>query len=288
MAMKKEFKVYHICNLSPKVIFRGEEDYLVSICRLAACAYETGTGVWAYAFMSTHFHLIIRTSDVWAFVRLFRINLSRWHNHKYKAHIRVNVGFRELTDEGAVRIATNYVLKNPIHHGLVDVAFNYPYSSAHVYFREKIFREQYYSGEYTEKVKESPSDLEYVLEKKLFASHKLPKSYKVQEGKVILPETFVKVNVVCTLYKTVRNFLYNMTKPMDEELKMFGQDRESVNLQESRVSLFGKLTDIQVCGIIDDYTHPKTYTQATPDEKSALSIILREKGVDTYQIERCL
>ncbi len=286
--MKKEMKVYHICNLPMKVIFRDEEDYRVSVCRLAACAYETGTEVWAYAFMSTHFHLIVRTRDFHAFVRLFKINLVRWHNHKYSARIGVNVSFRELPDEGAVRVATNYVLKNPIHHGLVEVAFKYPYSSAHVYFQDRIVRDQYYSGEHEVKVCESPSDLGYVLEKKLFASHALPKSYKVQEGKIILPETFVKVNTVCTLYKSVRNFLYNMTKPLDEELKMFGRDFDAINSLESRVSLFGKLTDMQVCGIIDDYARPETYAQITSDERTALCAILREKGVDTFQIERCM
>ncbi len=232
--MRKEKKVYHIYNLSHNVIFRDEEDYLVAICRLAACAYELGTEVWAYAVMSTHFHLVVRTEDLHAFVKLFKLNIARWHNHKYNARIGVNFSFRELSDEGAIRVATNYVLKNPIHHGLVEVAFKYPYSSAHLYFRDKIIREPYYSGEQEAKVCESPSDLGYVLEKKLFASHVLPKSYKVQEGKVILPETFVKVNTVCTLYKSVRNFLYNMTKPLDEELKMFGQDLDTINSLESR------------------------------------------------------
>ncbi len=286
--MKKEIKIYHLCNLSPKVLFRNEEDYLVAICRLAACAFETGAEVWAYSFMSTHFHLIVRTAEISAFVRLFRINMSRWHNHKYNASIRVNIGVRQLADEGAVRIATNYVLKNPIHHGLAEVAFQYPYSSAHVYFKEKIGRSQYYSGEYTDKRMMTPSELGPTQERVLFGSHKLPESYKIQEGKVIAPETFLKVENVCILYKSVRNYLYNMTKPLDEELRMFGQDLDSINLQESRVSLFGKLTDMQVCSIIDEYLAPKTYTQATCGEIEILSIMLREKGVDKYQIERCL
>ncbi len=286
--MRGETKIYHICNLSDKVIFRDEDDYLVAICRLAACAYETAAEVWAYAFMSTHFHLIIRTADVRAFVRLFKINMSRWHNHKYSAGIRINVGVRELMDEGAVRIATNYVLKNPIHHGLVDVAFRYPYSSAHVYFREQIFRAAYYSGEYTSKCYKSPADLGPDLERKLFGSHKLPDIYKVQDGRVVLPETFVKVGTVCTLYKTVRNFLYNMTRPLEEELRMFGESLESINSRESRVRLFGKLTDMQVCDIIDKYILPKSYTQATSGEISVLSVMLREKGADDFQIERCL
>ncbi len=286
--MRGKTRIYHICNLSDKVIFRDEEDYLVAICRLAACAYDVRTEVWAYSFMSTHFHLIVRSSDVGAFIRLFKINVSRWHNHKYNAGIRINVGMRTLEDEGAVRIATNYVLKNPIHHGLVDVAFMYPYSSAHVYFKEQIYRSEYYSGENSYKLMQSPSELGATLERKLFGAHKLPGSIKVQEGRVVLPETFVKVGTVCALYKTVRNFLYNMTKPLEEELRMFGEDIESVNSRESRVSLFGKMTDIQVCGIIDKYIAPKSYTEITPEQVIAVSGMLRERGADKFQIERCL
>ncbi len=286
--MKREFKLYHVCNLSDRVIFRGEDDYLVAICRLVACAYATASDIWSYAFMSTHFHLIVRTTDIVAFLRIFKINLSRWHNNKYNAGIRINVGIRELTDEGAVRVAMNYVLKNPIHHGLVDVAFKYPYSSAHIYFREYIYRDPYYSGEFSRKILQIPERLGSTMERKLFGSHKLPKKYLVQDGRLVLPENFVNVSAVCTLYKTVRNYIYNMTKPLDEEIRMFGADRDSINLRESRVSLFGKLTDIQVCGIIDEYISPKTYTQATSDEKAVLSIMLREKGVDSFQIERCL
>ncbi len=63
---------------------------------------------------------------------------------------------------------------------------------------------------------------------------------------------------------------------------------EPFSVPSSRVSLFGKLTDLQVCGIIDNYAHPKTYTQITYDERLALCAILREKGVDTFQIERCM
>ncbi len=286
--MRKEIKVYHICNLPHKVIFRDEDDYLVSICRLAACAFQTGTEVWAYSFMSTHFHLIVRTDDIESFIKMFKINLSRWHNHKYNAHIRVNIGKRELNDEGAIRIATNYVLKNPVHHGLVEVASRYPYSSVHIYFRKHIAREPYYQGEYPSKHLKSPCELGSGLRRRLFGSHMPPDTYKVQDSRVVLPETFVNDKIIESLYKSVRNFLYNMTKPMDEEIRMFGKDKESINSQESRVSLFGKLTDIQACSIIDKYIHPKTYTQVTSDEKAILSIMLREKGSDKFQIERCL
>ncbi len=286
--MRKEIKIYHICNLSTKVIFRNEEDFLIAICRLAACGHQTYTEIWAYSFMSTHFHLIVRTARIDDFINMFKVNLSRWHNHKYQASIRMNVSSRELPDEGSIRIAMNYVLKNPIHHGLVEVAFRYPYSSTHLYFSDKINREQYYSGEYSQKDLSAPSELNSRLRKKMFGAHSLPDSYLVQDKKMILPETFVRINLVRTLYKSVRNFLYNMTKPLDEEIQMFGKDRLSINSQESRTSLFGKITDISVCEFIDNYISPKPYTQATPQEKSILAIMLREKGVDSFQMERCL
>ncbi len=86
-------------------------------------------------------------------------------------------------------------------------------------------------------------------------------------------------------------FMYHMNKPLKEELEMFSSDESGNNsshqcFNESKVDLFGKLTDIQVCRIIDEYLHPRTYTQITPEEKTYLTRLLKSKGVDMFQLER--
>ncbi len=271
--MKTEKRIYHLCNLSPKVIFRNEEDFMIAISRLAACAYDTETEVWAYAFMSTHFHLIVNTAAIDAFIKMFKINISMWHNKKYLKKINVSVGKRSLESYKEILTAVNYVLKNPIHHKIVDIAFRYPYSSAHLYFRNQIDREDYFEGEKAVRKVLSPDKLSYRTKRKIFASHNVPPEYKVLDNRMILPESFVRLDRVHNLYQSARSFMYNMSKALKEEIIMFRNDRESINSTESSVSLFGKLTDMELCAFVDNYLYPKTYAMI---------------GVSRHQFERLI
>ncbi len=284
--MRSENKIYHLCNLSSKVIFRNEEDFMIAVSRLAACAHTTMTEVWAYSFMSTHFHLVVRTENITELVKLLKINFATWHNKKYLNNIQINIGKRELFNAGEIRTAVNYVLKNAIHHGIVDIAFKYPYSSAHLYYRDKIYTDEYYSGEHIPKVCKRPSELKTRIYRKLFAKHIVPDNYMILNDCMILPECFVKVNIIERLYSNVRDFMFHMNKPLKEELEMFQETGQ--NFSESRVSLFGKFTDLQACKIVDQYITPKPYTQMTHEEKSHVSELLRKQGVDKYQLERIL
>ncbi len=286
--MNKDRTLYHICNQSSKVIFRNEEDFRIAICRLAACAYETESEIWAYAFMSTHFHLIIQTSNLEAFVKMFKINVSTWHKNKYNNKIQVRVGSRALNSYMEILTATNYVLKNPVHHKLVDIALSYPYSSTHIYFKTQIYRSDYYEGERQTRATDSPGNLKYRANRVLFASHKVPEKYQISGGKMIVPESFLMVDKVQSLYQSARNFIYQMTKPLTEEIQMFRDDTSSINFQETAVSLFGKLTDSEVCRIIDSYISPRTFPQIDDETKAQLWEILRSKGVNKFQFERAI
>lgn len=287
--MKGRLNIYHLCNISSKVIFRNEEDYLIAICRLAACAYATSTDVWAYAFMSTHFHLIVKSDNLSNFISLFKTNIAKWHNRKYLNNIQIDIGKRELLNEWEIKIAVNYVLKNPIHHKIADTVFRYPYSSAHIYYNEKISTAEYFEGERSVIHYQKPSELAKRIYKKLFASHQIPDNYLVLKERVIIPDSFVKINIIESLYANVREFMFHMNKPLKEELEMFGESESGNNaygLSDSRVSLFGKLTDIQVCKIVDEYIYPKTYTQITLEERAHLYSLLKQRGVEKFQFER--
>ncbi len=286
--MRRENKIYHLCNIPSKVIFRNDEDYLIAICRMAACAYVTSTEIWAYSFMSTHFHIVAKSENLSGFIKLLKINISIWHNRKYKNSIKIDIGKRELLNEFQILTAVNYVLKNPIHHKIEDTAFCYPYSSAHLYYKENIYPREYFKGERNMCNMQQPSNLRGRIYRKLFASHKVPDTYLVMDEKFILPSTFVKVRTIENLYSSVRNFMYQMNKPLQEELEMFDSEKNYQQLDASRGSLFGKLTDMQVCKIVDDFLFPRPYTQITLNEKLHLMRILEQKGADKFQIERIL
>ena len=281
-------KIYHICNLSPKVIFRKEEDFLITITRLAVCAYVTHTEVLAYSVMSTHFHIVVRTDNLSEFLRLFKRSISTWHSHQYANAITLSVSFRELHGRYEVQTAINYVLKNAVHHKICDIAFVYPYSSINVYFYSELNRREYFLGEFVLQTYKCPGDLSKREYKRLFGSHAVPDTFQILAEMLVIPESFVKSDLVCKIYSSAKIFLYNMTKPLKEELEMFGDDVDGYNADSNLVALVGKLTDIEVCRVVDALISPKVYSQIDTSEKSVLWEKLKKMGVALPQFERCV
>lgn len=285
--MKGNTKIYHICNLSPKVIFRKEEDFLMAINRLACCAFATSSEVLAYAILSTHFHLIVMTDDIDRFIGLFSRNITSWYNRSYNTTIKLNISKRLLLNQYEVITAVNYALKNSVHHNITQIAFKYPYSSINCYFNSELNREEYFKGENNTFSYLSPSQLTSIEHKHLFGSHKVPDSFQIIGRRLVVPESFVNIHYVETIYSTSKKFLYNMTKPLVEEIEMFGGDVESRNKRLTLIDMTCKLKDVEVCGIIDKYSFPRTHTQLMEVEKSELMEKLRKIGVDKMQFERC-
>lgn len=279
-------KLYHICNLGQKILFRTEDDYIMAINRLAACANSTYTEVWAYSIMSTHFHLIIASSRIDDFVKAYKINLSRSHKRLYNSYIRLKITCRYLENQYSILNALNYVLKNPIHHGITDIAFNYPYSSAYCYFSDSIFKPELNSIQ-NSKISTCPySKIGVNLSRELFGTRKLHDDYLIQDFRFVLPESFINISAVEKLYNTPRRFLYNMTSALKEELEEFGKESDAIYNQSNPISLFGKNTDTEVCQMIDNMIAPKTYTELNAKEKEQLWNALRKQGVDRFQFER--
>lgn len=281
-------KIYHLNSKSLKVLFRNEDDYLTAINRLFVCAANLMTDVLAYCFLSTHFHFIIQTYNIDEFVRSYKKSLTQTLNNRYNRKGKLfDTTYRELTDPYELIIALNYVLKNPVHHKIAEVAFSYPYSSIGCYFSEEIQRVGYYSFRKKESFSKA-SDLDFASYREMFGSYKANDSIKIIDSRYVLPECFVKANPVCALYNNAKTFMYNMNKALKEEIDMFGNDFDLINNQFSLVSLNGKLSDTDVCKVVDDFASPQSYVHLSKEEVDVLYEKLRKRGVDKYQFQRCV
>ncbi|MCF0166999.1 MAG: hypothetical protein HUJ89_07635 [Bacteroidales bacterium] len=127
----KEF--YHLYSLGENVLFRGDEDYIFFNNKLAVSAYLNGVCVLAYAIMSSHFHIILKVSDVGIaerFVAVVKKQYAMHYHHRYRKanamDIKVSI---DPVDYSAIVDKVTYVLKNPVHHYLKILPFEYRYSS---------------------------------------------------------------------------------------------------------------------------------------------------------------
>ena len=69
-------KLYHLCVSSPEVMFRVPADYIQGINRACLAAHDHDVKLWAYAFMSNHFHLIAQARDPVPFISSLRNGYS--------------------------------------------------------------------------------------------------------------------------------------------------------------------------------------------------------------------
>ena len=77
-----------------EIMFRTDEDYRRAINCLVLAAYKTESSILAYAFMSTHVHLCIKTSNPYKVMTIYRYAYTRYFNNKY--HRRGKLGDRYL------------------------------------------------------------------------------------------------------------------------------------------------------------------------------------------------
>lgn len=288
-------KLVHICIKSDaELLHRLDEDYRCSITKMALAAYRTGADIYAYSVMSNHIHIVGGFPDLGKFVSSYRNAYSKWFNHKYKRSgmLGERYVFVDIL-EGLDRKlrAVNYVLRNPVHHSVSDTSFSYDYCSARYVFRSEMhFRDD-----------RSVKRICLYMPR----CRTLPEELSLGEGGMVSPISFLNVEAVENLYLSVKNFLYMINRPAYSDLGKQDDDgnrqislgdlehTEDIELlyqNERRRSTSGLLSDLDVCGMIEDLLPVGiTYCQLCDSEKARLACqILKKRFVPKAQLQRCL
>ena len=123
--------------------FRGSERLCVLHRGLLTVARDFGWQLEAWAVFSNHYHFIARSppdaSNLPDMLSVLHVKTAGWVNKLDRAPGRqVWFNFREtqLTYQRSYLARLNYVHQNPVKHGLVAVASQYPWGSAGWFERE--------------------------------------------------------------------------------------------------------------------------------------------------------
>lgn len=261
-------------------MFRDEEDYNKGFNYFALALYKTESTGLAEAFMSTHTHQMVQTSDPKEFMYNFRQPYSKYFNHKYqktgklgeKTHFTMEVaGYHHLL------AAISYTLRNPLHHGVASIPYAYPHCSANAIFRREM-------GKLT------------------------------SERGVFLRESVLDIPQVENLFVTPRAYNYYMSRKSSEEwVKEQAKDGnglapvnlaliengillhnpDQMQVYEAGKADYRKMTDIELCTMLDDmartiYGKHSVY-QLTRQEKTQIAEeIYRKLHLNEALIRRCL
>ena len=300
-------RIYHLClSAENEIMFRCAEDFIRGINCLCLANYKTRSSLLAYAFMSNHVHICVRTEDLVKFIHAFRYAYTRYYNAKYQRNGRLGEqDFFVLEIEGLHHLLTviAYILRNPMHHGITGTPFGYPYSSIRAIFREDFGwdnNSEYLAGQHG--YHHIPSH------------NSIPPIFRMNALGMIVPESSIDFKDVEHQFSTARTFLYYMNRLSGEKWEkeqlqdgvsnppitlesvengISYQDVRTMLINEHGRSNYRIITDIQLCHQIDNVMLPEygkhsIYCLSGSEKKQIAQSLLREYRAPVSQICRCL
>ena len=288
-------KTVHLCLSShDEVLYRNEADLIMGFNCFAVAALTTESRALAEGRMSTHHHSMIQSDNPREQMYRNRNAYSRYFNTKYKRKGRLGEKHYFLLEiEGLYHTlaALNYVNRQGVHHGISITPFDYPYGSANAFFRKSL-------GKQKESALLSPSRRRRYLPSNV----DVPEQFRMDESGLLLPEDILDTAYVEELYISPRNYLYQMNRHANDERDIQAQQKENTTepitlesiekgvldfdirmvrtFEQGKVNL-QRMTDIELCRLIDEKILPNLFRN--PDEASiyALSYAKRAKLYET-------
>ena len=212
-------------HLETRLWFRDDEDFKTGMNQVAAIAFSVGVQVLAFILMSNHVHFILEGSEekVMSFITEFKRVYSRYLNHKYGSRetLRRNgtdIQALTLGDESLER-AIAYVQMNCVAANICMHPSAYPWGTGSVFFQQVPV-----------KGRTVASFSERARFRLLHCKMTLPPGWIIGDDGYILPESYVSVRFVESLFRTPKRmnyFLQNSSKAkrvisrLDEKLPSF-------------------------------------------------------------------
>ena len=224
--------VYHLCVSCKKgLMFRGRRDYIRFINNMALLAYKYHIRILAFAVMSNHYHIVIMADDFEQFFRSLKVSYSNYYFHKYGVSLpRMSCFVQEAVGNLHIVTLIAYILRNPVHHGIVGHPFAYPYSSAGCYFA--------YNGSLY-----SIGRAPVIKREKTY----LPEGYRGDREGMIDPMSIVDFRMVETLFGTSGRFMYFITRYSGPKWEKEQTDENASVAPVTLSTVEGSDTDLDSC-----------------------------------------
>ena len=296
-------RTFHLClSGRNELLFRDHKDYVRGINCLCIAAYKTGASLLAYAFMSNHVHLAVRTEDARKFMKAFWFPYNRYFNNRYGRKGRLGEkNYFSLEIEGVYHLLTAiaYILRNPLHHGITATPFGYRYSSALGLFRDEL-------GHF-ERPALMPQKSQYNY---LPEGIRLPDCFKMDINGMILPESAIDVTDLQHQFSTARTYLYYMNRLSGDnwekeqledntssppitleriENNVSHQDIDTMLRNEHGRANYNSMDDIQLCEKICKLIGGRSiYSLSNREIEQLANSLYRSFHISLEQISRCL
>lgn len=190
-------------HLEDKVWFRDSDDFVVAMNLVAVVAFTLKVSVLAFILMSNHVHFVLECEKWMAemFINELKKQYSRYFRLKYgvKELLRGNkndIQELSLEDESLER-AIAYVQMNCVAANICAEPFSYPWGTGGAFFKAYPHEGKSlccFSGRHQARL--------------LHSKVKLPGNSQVGKDGYILPESYVKVKFVESVFRTPKRYNY--------------------------------------------------------------------------------
>lgn len=210
------------------VIFQDDEDFRNGMNRIYVVIQKFDILVLAFCLMDNHVHFVLYgdlmkcSTFVHEYVRRTSMEINRKYGllHKMKG---VDINFQKIDTESYLKTAICYVIKNPYVAGLDFNVWDYPWSSAALYFRKRDKYEDESSRfigrqNLCNDMKKKPSPGTRKLQIALKTHEPGINGVSIVNG-LVNPYEYVSVNLVEEMFRSCRSFNYYLFKTKDTEVE---------------------------------------------------------------------
>lgn len=222
-------------HLEDRLLFRDLEDFIVGMNYVAVQAFKCGVFVLAFILMSNHTHLLLFCSreKAEAFIQGFKTTYSRylWKKYGSREHLRrLKVDIKPIHGDEALEWTVAYIQMNPVAANICVSPFDYPWGTGRTFFRPNLKHDdvgpsvdlRYHNGDgisFGGGVTERGRPLKAVSDREqariLHSRIKLPQNWVVCDEGYILPDSYVRKDIVEEAFRTPKRmsyFLHNSSK----------------------------------------------------------------------------
>lgn len=203
-------------------IYRDDRDLSCGMNRIYFLTRHYNVVILAFCLMDTHVHFILYgeyrecNGFVHEYIRMTSVYFTRTCGVVHKLG-DVRIGYQAITDDRYLKTAICYVVKNPPVAGMPYTAYDYPWSSGGLYFRNPGL---WTSPGWTDKATGDDGVMTARAQKALFhTKDRLPEGVRVLDCGLIFPGEYVAWEVVESLFRTCRSFNHFMCVSKDSDVE---------------------------------------------------------------------
>jgi len=221
---------------SVDMMFHDTEDFKAGMNRIYTLARKYDIVIIAFVLMDTHVHFLVWgdfdecNKFVHEYVRRTSMYISTRHGERKKMR-NVEIDHQVVNDDFYLKTVICYIVKNPSVGGINSTAWDYPWSSGPLYFRNS---DSWASPRWLDPSSMTSSELSDRDYFRLLRTRELYDEDPMMIDGIVFPGEYVPYKLVERVFKSHKSYTFflSITKEQDVESKGGAISRLSIPLQE--------------------------------------------------------